>query len=362
MKIVDVRSTIVAIKRRKPLKTAYGEMPCTTTVVVQVYTDEGITGVGQTVAPAPWYGESAEAIKVNVDKYLRPAVLDQDPFNIEGLFDRMYRSLRDTRYPITAVEYALWDIKGKALQVPVYQLLGGRCNPGAPLHAFVERMSIEETAARVETLAAQGWTWFKSKIGFGMAEDLAWYQGVREAVGDSIRFQLDGNTGFTLGEAVQTLTQMEHLGGLALIEQPVRYLDEMAALALRLTTPLQADEAVTSPRSVYEIARARAAHVLHFKIHKYGGLLQAKRMAAIGEAAGLELSVAPYFDILAAAAAHLAASTPNAKWPAGASDMVDTILAEPLAPEGQVMRPPERPGLGVELDQDKLKAYARQQT
>ena len=162
MKIVDVRSTIAALQRRRSLKTSYGESPDTVTVVVQVYTDEGITGIGQTVAPAPFYGDTAEAIKVNI---------------------------------------------------------------------------------------------------------------------------------------------------------------------------------------------------LHFKIHKYGGLLQAKRMAAIGEAAGLELSSGGYFDILAAAGAHFAASTPNVKWPSGFSDMVDTLLTEPYEPRGQVLEPPEGPGLGVELHEDKLAVY-----
>jgi L-alanine-DL-glutamate epimerase-like enolase superfamily enzyme len=357
MKIVDVRSTIAAVQRRRPLKTSYGESPATVTVIAQVFTDEGITGIGQTVAPAPFFGDTAEAIKVNIDKYLRPAVLGQDPFDIERLFDLMYRALRGTRYPITAVEFALWDIKGKALNVPVYQLLGGKFSAGIPLHAFVERMSVEETAARIEELAAQGWTWFKTKIGFGVEEDLAWYRALRQTVGDKARFQVDGNTGYTLGEAVQVLTQMERMGGLGLIEQPVRFLDEMAVLAARLETPLQADEALTSPRSVYEIAEKRAAHVLHFKIFKYGGLLQAKRMAAVAEAAGLELSVGAYFDISLAAMAHFAASTPNVKWPAGASDMMDTLLTEPLEPIGQIVAPPEGPGLGVDLDEGKLAAY-----
>ena len=269
----------------------------------------------------------------------------------------MVQSLRGNLYPITAVEYALWDIKGKALEVPVYQLLGGRCNAGAPLHAFVERMSVTETAERIAELTTEGWSWFKTKIGFGVEEDLVWYRRLRDSVTDTARFQLDGNTGYTLGEAIQLLTQLERMGGLALIEQPVRYLDEMATLATRLITPLQADEALSGPRSVYEIAEQRAAHVLHFKIHKYGGLLQAKRMAAVAEAAGLELSVAPYFDILAAAATHFAASTSLVKWPAGASDMQDTLLAEPYEPQGQVMEPPEGPGLGIELDEDKLAAY-----
>ena len=75
----------------------------------------------------------------------------------------------------------------------------------------------------------------------------------------------------------------------------------------------------------------------------------------------MEISVAPYFDIIAAAAAHLAAATPIAKWPAGFSDMTDTILAEPYEPEGQILPPPPGPGLGVEIDEDKLAYYAAQQ-
>ena len=113
---------------------------------------------------------------------------------------------------------------------------------------------------------------------------------------------------------------------------------------------MQADESTGGgPRSAYEIAKERAAHVLHFKIHRYGGLLPSARMAAIAEAAGLEISVAPYFDIIAAAAANFAAATPVAKWPAGFSDMTDTILAEPYEPDGQVLPPPLGPVWGLRL-------------
>ena len=357
MKITKVKAAPVSIQRSKPLATAYGVSPATNTVVAQVMTDEGIQGIGQTVAPAPWGGQTAEAIQISIEKYIQPVLLGEDPFNIEHLFQRMILALRGARCAITAVDMALWDIKGKALGVPVYQLLGGACRPGAELHAFVEREAAARTAERVQELAAKGWTWFKTKIGFGVDEDLAWYGKLRAAVSQDLRFQLDGNTGYTLGEAVHGLTQLEKLGGVGLFEQPVRHLDEMAALAARLTTPLQADEALTSPRSVYEIARHGAAHVLHFKIHKYGGLLQAKRMAAIAEAAGIEISVAPYFDIMAAAVAHFAAATPIARWPAGFSDMTDTILAEPYEPSGQTLKPPPGIGLGVLIDEDKLAYY-----
>jgi L-alanine-DL-glutamate epimerase-like enolase superfamily enzyme len=358
MKITGINATIVNIPRQRALKTAYGVSPTTNTVVVQMQTDEGITGIGQTVAPAPWGGDTVEAIKLQIERYLAPTLLGEDPFNIERLHQRMFQALRGANNAITALDFALWDIKGIALNVPVYQILGGACMPGAVLHAFVEREDPPMMAARIEELAAEGWTWFKTKIGFSVDEDVAWYGELRNRVGDEIRFQLDGNTGYTLGDAVNALTQLEALGGVALFEQPVRYLDEMATLATRLRTPLQADESTSGSRSVYEIAERRAAHVLHYKLHRYGGLLPAQRMSAVAEAAGLEVSIAPYFDIMAAAAAHLAVATPIAKWPAGFSDMTDTILAEPYEPDGQILKPPSGTGLGVDIDEDKLAYYA----
>ena len=359
MNITDVTSYIASIPRQRSLNTYYGDIPDTKTITVLVQTDEEITGIGQTLSHSPHYGDTAESIKANIDNYIKPAILGKNPFDIEYLFELMYKSIgKSTRYPVTAIEFALWDIKGKALNVPVYNLLGGKCNEGAPLHGLADRLGIDESIERIEKLSSEGWTWLKSKIGFDVQTDLKWYQAIHEAVGDKVRFQLDGNTGYTLGEAVHALTKMEQIGGIALFEQPVLHLDEMAILTERLAAPLQADEAVTSPRSVHEIAHSHAAHVLHFKIEKFGGLLQAKRMAAIGEAAGLELSVAPYFDIMAAAAAHFAISTPNVKWPAGFSDMADTLLSSPYLPTSQVLTPPEKPGLGVDIDEDKMRFYA----
>lgn len=358
MKITGIDSTIVKISRSRDLATAYGVSTSTNTVVVQVRTDEGITGIGQTVASSPWGGETPEAVKINIERYLQPALVGQDPFNIERMHQLMRGALRNVNNAVTAIDFALWDIKGKALGLPVYQLLGGAVMPGALCHGFVEREDPGAMADRIAELAGEGWTWFKTKIGFSVDEDLAWYNELRDLVAEDIRFQLDGNTGYTLGDAVKALTGLEALGGVALFEQPVRYLDEMAHLATRLRTPLQADEATSGSRSVYEIAERRAAHVLHYKLHRYGGLLPAQRMSAVAEAAGLEISIAPYFDIIAAAAAHLAVATPIAKWPAGFSDMTDSILAERYEPDGQILKPPPGNGLGVAIDEDKLAYYA----
>ncbi len=202
MKIANITSTIVNITRSRHLATAYGVSTSTNTVVVQMRTDSGITGIGQTVAPAPWGGDAVEVVKHHIDRYLTPALLGEDPFNIERLHQLMFEALRTAVNARTALDFALWDIKGKALNVPVYQLLGGACMPGALCHGFVEREEPPAMAARIEELAAEGWTWFKTKIGFGVAEDVLWYSQLRDLVADSIVFQLDGNTGYTLGEAV----------------------------------------------------------------------------------------------------------------------------------------------------------------
>ena len=92
-----------------------------------------------TVGPAPWGGDPVEVIKLQIERYLQPALLGQDPFNIERLHLRMGQALRNAVNAYTAIDFALWDIKGKALGVPVYQLLGGSCMPGALCHGFVER-------------------------------------------------------------------------------------------------------------------------------------------------------------------------------------------------------------------------------
>ena len=206
MKITEVRSTIVRIPRRRLLLTYYGGSPDTATVVAEVMTDEGITGIGQTIAPAPFYGDSVEVIKAATDAYLAPAMVGKDPFAIEQRFADM-QALSVSNYAITAVEMALWDIKGKALGVPVYELLGGRCNAGAPLHALADHDEPEVMAEQINERVAEGWTWFKAKIGFEVDQDIAMYARIRELCDDRARFQLDSNTGYTLGQAVRALPQ-----------------------------------------------------------------------------------------------------------------------------------------------------------
>ena len=179
-----------------------------------------------------------------------------------------------------------------------------------------------------------------------------------EAVGDRAVIQVDGNTGYTIAEAVPALTTMERIGALGAVEQPVARLDDMAELARRLATPVMADEAIYAPPDAIDVVRTRAASIALMKMNKHGGLTNVHQIGQIFGAAGLSLSIAIYYDLIAVAAAHLAAALPCVTWPSPATAMTDTIVATPFQPDGLKLRAPNGPGLGVELDWDKVRRYA----
>ncbi len=358
MKITDLEAVVVSLPRTDALTTAYSTATGATTVVVQIHTDEGLIGIGQTAVAPRSYGETAEGIQANIQAHLAPAVMGECPLNIHRLVGKMERALPDHWSSHAGVEFALWDIKGKALGVPVYQLLGGKVREGVDLMGFVHHgapaaMAEEATA----TLAATPFPVLKMKIGLDPVDDLRRYATVAQAVQGQAVIQVDGNAGYTLAQALPALAQMEAYGTLGIIEQPVARRADMANLARRLCTPLMADESIYPPADAWEVVRQKVASVALMKITKHGGILNVWKIASIFEAAGLDLSIAIYYDIIAVAAAHLAAALPCARWPSPFTYLNDTILTEPFVPEGLLLRVPEEPGWGVALDMDKVARY-----
>ena len=358
MTITDVQVRVLSIPRMSTLTTAYGSDDGAVTVLVEVHTDAGLVGYGQAGVDHPSYGETAEAIVANVRAHLRPALLGQDPRHVTALERRMAVALPHHWFAISAVEMALWDLLGKIHDVPIWQLLGGRVRDGITLMGFVDHDQpgkMAEAAAR--TLDATPYGVLKMKIGMDPHEDLARVRAVADAIRGRAVLQVDGNTGYSLAQALPTLTAMEHTGVLGAIEQPVARLGDMAELARRLSTPLMADESIYPPEDAIDVVRTKAATIALMKIAKHGGIGPVRRIGAIFEAAGLELSVAIYYDLIAVAATHLAAALPAVTWPSPDTDMSATILATPLAVDGLTMRAPDGPGLGVDLDLDSVEQF-----
>jgi muconate cycloisomerase len=363
LKITQLRVTPVSLPRSHTLTTSYGSGDLATTVLVEIMTDAGITGIGQTAVAPRSYGETAEGIAVNIASHLAPAVLGKDPSNITGLLHAMQKALPHHWASHAGVELALWDVTAKALGVPAYVLLGGKLTSGVKLMGFVHQdtpAKMAEEARRV--VDEQGFDVLKMKIGADPVADLERYRAVAHAIDGQAVIQVDGNIGYSLAQASHTLPQMEAIGALGAVEQPVARVADMAVLASKLTTPIMADEAIYAAPDAIEIARTGAASLALMKITKHGGVSQVRSIGTIFEAAGLGLSIAIYFDVIAAVAAHLAVSLPAVRWPSPFTYLDDTILREPYEPVGQLLPVPEAPGWGVELDPDKVNRYAVSQS
>ena len=361
MKITNVRTTVVSIPRAATLTTSYGSTGNAITVVVELLTDEGLIGIGQTAVAPRSYGETAEGIAVNIQKHLAPAIVGETPFDIERLTAKMQAALPDHWSSHAGIDFALWDLKGKALGVPVYQLLGGKVRDGLNLMGFVHDDTPDKMAEEAkQVLDKHGFPVLKMKIALDPKADVARYRAVAEAVGERAVIQVDGNTGYTIAQALPALTAMERIGGLGAIEQPVARIDDLAEIARRLATPVMADEAIYPPQDAIEIVQRKAASIALMKITKHGGIRNVQKIANIFDAAGLILSMAIYYDVIALAAAHLAAALPCVQWPSPYTWLNDTILAEPFEPDGLQLRAPDGPGFGIELDAEKVRKYAIQ--
>lgn len=359
MKISDLKATALNIPRQNRLTTSYGSIDFAPTILIELLTDEGITGIGQVSVDAPFYGETMEGMLANIRTHLAPALIGEDPFNITALNHKMHAALPHHWCSYSGVDMALWDLKGKVLGVPLYQLLGGKVRDGLSLMGFVNYGPPEQMAAEArEKLDEFGYPVLKMKIGLDPKDDVIRYRAVAEAVGDRAVIQVDGNTGYTISQAIPALTKMEQIGALGTIEQPVARLDDLAEIARRLATPVMADEAIYGPTDAIDVVQRKAASIALMKLNKHGGIHNVHQIGMIFEAAGLVLSIAIYYDLIGVTAAHLAAALPCVTWPSPATPMTDTIVATPFAPDGLALNAPDGPGLGVELDWDKVKHYS----
>lgn len=358
MKVVGVRATAVALPRSHTLTTQYGSGDLATTVVVELHTDSGEVGIGQTAFAPRSYGETAVGMIANIHEHLAPVVVGREVDSVEGLHRDLMRALPHHWSSHAGVEIALWDLKGKRLGVPVYQLLGGKVRDGLTLMGFVHHDTPEKMAEEARREADAGFRVLKMKVGMDPVDDVRRFRAVAEALAGRAVIQIDGNTGWSLWEAIYALREMEAIGGLGCVEQPVASRREMSVLARTFQTPMMADEAIYAAHDAIDVVREEAASLALMKITKHGGVIQVRDIATIFGAANLGLSMAIYFDLIAAVASHLAAAFPCVTWPSPFTHLDASILKDPPRPDGLSLTPSDAPGWGMELDRDTMARYA----
>jgi muconate cycloisomerase len=367
--IAEIRSTIVDVPTRRQHKLSSLSVTAQSYVIVELRLANGAEGIGEaaTLGGPRWSEETVESIKAAIDHYLAPALLGLRADRFEAAGARMDEAAKRNTAAKSAIETALFDAVGRTLGLPASLLLGGMVRDRVPvlwtLASGDPAQEIEEAEAK---LAARLHRTFKVKIGAQPAEaDLARLRRLAGALGDRATLIVDANQAWDETTAVRCLPVLADLG-IRLVEQPLPAWDiaGMARLRARSTVPLMADECVFSAHDMLAVAQAAAADVVSLKLVKHGGLLNTRKVAAVAEAAGIGLYGGCLLESSIGAAAHLQvfAGLRDLAWGCehfGPQILTDDLVTEPLRFEDFDLLLPDGPGIGVTLDRDKLRRYAR---
>ena len=338
-------------------------------VLVRIETDAGVTGWGEAQADIGFFGETVEQVRAAVADYLGPQLVGKDPLDREYLFRVI--DYRGNGCAKSGIDMALHDLAGKVMGVPVSVLLGGRRRTRAPVAIEVAGGEPDAMAQACVALMRQGVRAFKPKVGGRPEADAERMRAIREAVGPDVSLRADANQGFSPREAVEFCRLCERSGvGLELLEQPVGAddLPGMAFVRRSVDTLIEADESCFTPQDALAIIRHEAADVLNIKLGKAGGFTQAKKIAALAEAAGLKCVVGTAFGLglEIAAKAHFFAATEIVTDAVEFTELSlhgnllqspwDARFALPL--EDGCLPVPDGPGLGVEVDEEQASRVA----
>ena len=382
MKIASAETIRVSLPHRRAHRVTFDtEGNLGHYVILKVLTDEGVFGLGEATVLPMWggdhmryFGESPGTTVHIVNDYLLPAIKGRDPFDIEAIHAVMDRTVKGFPYAKAAVDMALYDIMGKALGVPAYQLLGGLSRREVPM---AHSLGIMEVGAAVEEAAAavkEGIRTIKVKVGIDRERDVATVRELRGALGEEIEITVDANQGYPSPKvAIQTIERMCEYG-ISMAEQPVEGMDGMAEVREAVPCLVMADESAWTPWDILEIRDRGAADVFSLYTTKPGGLFKAKKVAAVAEAAGMACNVngSAETGVGNAANLHLVASTGivtlanvfpvttlagREQTKVAGAFYLDDIIAEPFKYENGNLIVPDGPGLGIEIDEERLAKY-----
>jgi L-Ala-D/L-Glu epimerase len=360
MKITQITCTPFALPLKKPLHFALATMAVSEQVLVEVHTDEGIVGVAE--APArPWsgfYGESLPSIVHAIDEWFAPALCGLDPFGIERAWSVL--SLVENNHAAkAAIDIALHDIMGQAAGVSCRRLLGGWTDT----LRMVYICGAGDAGAIVEEMQQVRERWgidaFKLKIGLDAAQDLRTLVQVRKALPD-VELNVDGNQALDARTALRVLqAAAEH--GLAWAEEPCAVHDRAgrAQLARLSPVPILGDESCRSPEEVARELTDGSIHMASVKTARTGFHKSAQVLALAGaNRAGCVVASHADSGIGLIAGWHFAAAhRETARHATELSFFLhyqQDVLAEPLQIQGGHMSLPERPGLGIVIDRNKI--------
>lgn len=367
MKIISVKTYPIGIPLKFSYRISLTNIVYKKHLVVKIETDDGIVGYGEVGVLPPEIGGTLEALVSTVENYFTPVLKGVDPFDIEVIHEKMNKAVYGFHFAKAAVDIACYDIMGKFLKLPVYQLIGGRYREKISVTWCLGIDNIENNVTDAKKAVQNGYRAIKMKVGQDSIFDIERVKALREALGDKIAIRIDANQGYKTKEAIKTLKKMEKYE-LQCVEQPVNKLDlkGLAEVQNATSIPVMTDEAVYSYEDLIRVIELGAASIINIKLARVGGILRAKKIAHIAEAAGLSCILGCMLEIGVgmAAAAHLAASTPNVDLESDLighlyhqEDIIEGSGNSVLAIKDGYLQLPEAPGLGVNVIEKTLEKY-----
>ncbi|MED3661114.1 dipeptide epimerase [Ureibacillus sp. FSL K6-8385] len=301
----------------KPFIVSYGTFPVMPSIIVKLTTSEGFIGWGESVPDEHVTGETIESTFHVLKHSLAPAMLNENPFHIEKIHDKMDRIVKGVPSAKAAIDIACFDVTGKKLGVPVYQLIGGRFHKKFPVTHVLSIDEPEKMAEEADQKVKEGYRSFKMKVGTDVESDVERIKAVRQRVGEHVAIRIDVNQGWVnSSNTLRAVRKLESLG-IDWLEQPVRAedIDAMAEVKSKSAIPIMIDEGLCSVRDMREVIAKKAADKANIKLMKCGGIYPAVKLIAMAEMGGIECQIGSMVEssIASAAGFHVAFSKKNVK-------------------------------------------------
>jgi L-alanine-DL-glutamate epimerase-like enolase superfamily enzyme len=333
------------------------------TSLVRVQTDEGIEGIGSAYS-------NPDMVRCVVEGNLRDLLLDDDPTQVEALWTKMYKLTRwygrkgAALSALGAVDMALWDIRGKSMGKPVFELLGA-CRDRVPAYAsaLLWHEDPADLAAEAARHVREGYRAVKMRLGMNWKDDCQAVCAVRDAVGPEVRVMVDGSMRYSPAAALRLAHELEAIGAFWFEEPfPPEEIGSFAVLRPRVDVPLAAGENEFGLQGFGELIAAGAVDIVQPDCGRSGGITECRRIGLAAEERGLRVATHTWSDAVTLVAnMHLIASLPNGitvEVDRTGNPFIDELLVEPLVVREGEIALPTGPGLGIELNEDVVDTYS----
>jgi L-alanine-DL-glutamate epimerase-like enolase superfamily enzyme len=381
MKITHIDAFPFRLTPRRDFKWAGLRIDLGGFVAIRVETDEGIVGWGEATPLPDWggaagrrAGETQATVVAIVRDVIAPALLGADPCAVTAARAAMDKAVIGNSYAKCAVDIALHDIWGKSVGLPIYKLLGGAVRDTVKVAHMVGLMGDTEAMAEAVGAVADGLSALQIKGGVDADRDVRLIGMLRRELGDDVLLRLDANQGYRDARNATAVVRRLKDAGANAVEQPAASLSAMAEVTRGSPIPVMADESCWDIVDAIDLAAVRGADWISIYLAKSGGISGARKVGAFAEALNMSCDVNGSIEsaIGNAANIHFALATPAVQLPCvipisapatthpysiGGNYYEDDVIVTPFQVRDGALLPLDRPGLGIDIDEEKLHRY-----